>query len=143
MVRLPKPTPAPAVLSHKLLVVPYLYALAMVFLAIWQLIIFPDFLVYVANFLGGEVTTATTVAAILLVSLEVFSVPFLLRLQLSPLARVCSASCTLLVPMAWSVITMATQSFLTPYVLADLLFIVWGAISFWILGGRQALRVKL
>jgi hypothetical protein len=141
--RFPTPTPPPTVTSHKLLIIPYTYVLALVFLAVWQLIVFRDFLPYVASHLGGTVTSKTITAAILLVSLEVFAVPFLLRLRLSPLARLCSAICALLVPITWSVVTMVTQTLDSPYLVAGIVFIVWGGTSFWVLGGQQALRVKL
>jgi hypothetical protein len=143
VIKLPTPTPPPTVAYHKLLLVPYLYVLTLIFLAMWQLIMFPGFLEYIASYLGERVTTLTTVAAVLLVSLEVFAAPFLLRLRLSPLARLCSAVCALLVPIAWSAVTLGMQEITSPYVLANLFFVVWAATSFWILGGQQALKVKI
>jgi hypothetical protein len=143
VIKLPAPTAPPAVVNHKLLLVPYLYVLTLVFLSVWQLIMFPGFLEYIASYGVGSVTTASTVTAILLVVLEVFSVPFLLRLRLSPLARICSAICSLFAPITWSVVTLGMQEITSPYVLANLVFIIWAATSFWVLGGFQALKVRL
>ena len=43
--------------------------------------------------------------AIMLIALEIFSVPFLFRLSLSPLARLLSALCVVLLPCAWTLLT--------------------------------------
>jgi hypothetical protein len=143
VIKLPKATPAPAVFKPKLVLAPYLYVLLLVFLATWQLMTFADFVEYVSGYLGGAVTSTTMFAAVLLVSLEILAVPFLMRLRLSPLARVCSATASLFVPIAWGVVTMANQTLFSVYVPVNLAFIAWAAVSFWTLGGQTALRVRL
>jgi hypothetical protein len=143
VIKLPKPTPPPEVLNHNLLLVPYLYVVSLIFLAVWQLIMFPGFMEYIAGYFGGKATALSITTAILLVSLEVFAAPFLMRLRLSPLARMCSAICALLVPIMWSAVTMGMQQITSPYVVANFVFIVWAATSFWVLGGQQALKVKV
>lgn len=142
MLRLPKPTPPPAIVSRPLILVSYLSIVGLVFLVLWQLISINSFIVYVASYLGGQITNMTLTFALLLVVTEIFALPFLLRLHLSPLARLCSAACVLLVPVVWSVLTLLNQPFNATYIVLDVVGLVWGATAFWAMGGVQALTPK-
>jgi hypothetical protein len=138
-----KATAPPQTENKKLLIIPYTYALVLVTLALWQLIALDSFIPYVGSYLDTDrVTPATTVVAMILIGLEVFSVPFLLRLRLSPLARFCSAVSAFATPLAWAFVTMSGESFNVGYLFADIGFFLWGGISFWVLGGPQATRLQ-
>lgn len=143
MVKLPKPTPPPVPKKRQLLTLSNLFAATMVFFVIWQLVAFADFAQHISAFLSDELTAGLAGVATLLIMLEVFSLPFLLQMRLSPLARLCSAACLLLVPVAWSVVTLTrNDTMFMYYALADMLFILWAAVSFWELGGNKALVIK-
>src|SRR5258707_14472419 len=106
MLRLPKATPAPEIPGKYKVAVPfaYLYILTLVFLILWEAISFSNFTAYVAKFSSAPSATKNLAYAVTLMALEIFALPFLLRLRLSPLARFLSALCVLLVPMFWAVV---------------------------------------
>ena len=89
---LPKATPAPKPNKPLLLVVPYLYATFLVVLVVWQLVIGP----LKAN--APFTVTESPFWVVIFAAAEVFALPFLLRLSLSPLARSASAFLSLVVP---------------------------------------------
>lgn len=92
---MPKPTPSPKVKDRSLLVVPYGYASFLAALALVQLIGFGGF-----DFAGISYETKGSATMVMLLSgVEIFALPFLLRLSLSKLARACSASLSLVAPI--------------------------------------------
>jgi hypothetical protein len=71
-----------------------------------QMVSFEEFVAALRDYnLTGE--RGTVALAIALISLEVFSVPFLFRLTLSPLARLLSALFVVLLPCVWAVLVFA------------------------------------
>lgn len=82
-----KATPAPKVLLKQWFAVPYVYAAVLAVMAVVQLMGIGGF-----DFVGIKYETAGSPAMIaILAGLEIFALPFLLRLDLSPLARFFSA----------------------------------------------------
>ncbi len=80
----------------------WLYAGVLVVMVIAQLFAFEDFIPLIQNYeLPGGQGTATLVAG-LIVIYEVFAIPFLLRMRLSPLFRWFSLICGLLVAAVWA-----------------------------------------
>jgi hypothetical protein len=96
-IRLAKPTPASKVSNKKLLAVPYalaaFFALVLLVLLLRINTFVHDVDMLLANESAAKLTAA--VAAVLLL----FSLPFLIRMNLSPLMRGISALSTLLAPM--------------------------------------------
>lgn len=138
-----KSTPPPRVENKRLLIIPYTYVLVLISLAIWQLVALDSFIPYISRYLEVDsVTSATTLVAMVLIGMEVFSVPFLLRLHLSPLARFCSAALAFATPLAWAFVTMSGDSFNVGYLFINIGFFLWGGVSFWVLGGPQATRLQ-
>lgn len=81
--------------DKRLLVVPFAYAAGLAALALVQLVGFGGF-----DFSGIRLETAGPAWAIIaLATAEIFALPFLLRLKLSPLARACSAVLALVAPL--------------------------------------------
>lgn len=81
--------------------VAWVYATVLVLLALAQLYAFEKFIPLIQSYglPGGEV--AATLLAAVIVTSEVFAVPFLLRMPLSPLMRHCSMVCGLLAAGLW------------------------------------------
>ena len=144
MLKLPKATPAPQTPVQYKAALPfaYLYVLALVFLVLWEAISFTNFTVYVSHFSSAPNTTKNLAYAITIMALEIFALPFLLRLKLSPLARFLSALCTLLVPMFWTVVILVGQPDNYPMIACSVALIVWAALAFMATGGPQALSPK-
>lgn len=136
------PTPAPAIVKPRLLFIPLTYALLLACLAVWQLVMFKEFAEYAGSYLGGSMASGVALVSMVLIGMEVFSLPFLLRLRLSRLARFCSAGLVFLTPLAWAAITTAGSSFNLTYLFINILFFVWGGVSFWVLGGPRAMRLS-
>ena len=81
--------------------VAYMYAFILIIFALSQLFNFNDFLALLESFwLPGGNVTADLLGAIIVVS-EVFALPFLLGMQLSPLMRVMSMVLGWLAPIMW------------------------------------------
>jgi len=135
-----KTTSPPPVRHKRLLIIPYTYVTALIVLILWQLIMLSTFTLYLRDYLGTGATTAATLA-ILLIGIEVFSVPFLLRLHLSPLARFCSAILAFATPLAWIAVITAGNSFNVMYLLINIVIFLWGGLSFWVLGGPKAMHL--
>src|SRR5688572_25286765 len=77
------------------MIVPYVYAAGLAIFAVLQLIGFGGF-----DFAGINFETQGTATSIIILSaVSIFSIPFLLRLTLSPLARACSAVLSLALPL--------------------------------------------
>jgi hypothetical protein len=128
-------------------------------LAIAQMVSFEDFVQALGQYrLGSERGTVTI--AIVLLTLEVFSVPFLFRMSLSRAARYVSALFTAVLPYAWAALTVNVLlnnttvdnagyfgGFLELHVggfvlFLDLLWAVVVAVTFGAIGGKKALRGK-
>lgn len=98
---LAKALAAPKPKSETVKKVAWVYAAILVVMALGQLFAFEKFIPLLQEYhlVGGNGTA--TLAAALIAILEVFSLPFLLRMPLSPLMRWCSLVCSVLVPIAW------------------------------------------
>jgi hypothetical protein len=135
------PTPAPKIVNKKFIALPYAYAVALIALVAWQLVMFERFAPYIAGYLGQGSQASAAVISMVLIGMELFAIPFLLRMQLSPLARFFSAGFAFVVPLAWAVVTMMGGSFNIAYLFFNIGFFAWGGASFWALGGPQAMHL--
>lgn len=144
MLKLPKATPAPETPKKYKVAVPFalLYILALVFVILWEVISFTGFANYIGGFSAAPSVNKNMAYAVTLLALEVFALPFLLRLKLSPAARFLSALCSLLVPMFWMVIILVGQPDNYPMIACSVALIVWAALAFMATGGPQALQPK-
>lgn len=148
----PEATPRYRVLSYGL-------GLLATVMAVAQMVSFEEFVDGLRDYgLTGE--RGTVALAIALISLEVFSVPFLFRLWLSPLARLLSAICVVLSPIAWTALVLAgltggahvsNTGYLGGFLTMQLsglmlaLAVAWVVVvgaAFDRMGGRKALRLK-
>ncbi len=79
----------------------WIYAALLVVMVVAQLFSFEKFIPLIGDYWlpGGQGTTA--LVAGLIVTTEVFALPYLLRMPLSPLMRVCSIGCSFVVPLLW------------------------------------------
>lgn len=138
-----KPTPHPKLKHPRLLFVPYALALALIALVVVQLVGFGGL-----SFGDFSYTTPGSPAWIIFVALvEIFALPFILRLRLSPLARFFSALFTVLAPVLLfgdSLVTLATgtTSYGTTAVWQNFGLVMLGVGSFVILSGTEALKLK-
>lgn len=83
-------TPAPSARTKNTIIIATVYALILVVMAVGQLYGFEKFIPLIESFgLPGGHGTATLVAGMIVIT-EVFAVPFLLRMRLSPLMRAAS-----------------------------------------------------
>lgn len=136
-------TQPPKVSNKRLLVVPFIYAVALAVLAIYMLIGFGGF-----DFAGIKIETQGTAAGILVVSAAaIFSLPFLLGLKLSPLAQTCSALLAIGLPVIYLVEVIFTRDQTTaPVTMFELtvgaVLGVLAIASFNILKGEESLRLK-
>ena len=96
-----KTTPAPKPRTEESRQIAYAYAILLIVLVLCQLFTFDKFLTLLQGFAfpGGDVT-AHLVGSLIVVS-EVFALPFLLELNLSPLMRVVSMVFGWIVPLIW------------------------------------------
>lgn len=138
-----KTTPAPKVRHPSLLVVAYAYAFCLIVLAIFQLMGMGGL-----NFAGLSYQTLGLPAIIAtLAGLEIFALPFVLRLDLSRAARFVSAVFSLAAPLFYLVnmLYLESQQILVPtsadWVLAIGL-IVLGFSAFYSLNGMQAINLR-
>lgn len=98
-------TPAPVPKTKNVTTISIFLAAILVVMAVAQLFSFEEFLLWMASLtLFPNDSVASLVAALIVVS-EVFALPFLLRLQTSPLMRVFSMGCGWLVAGTWLVLT--------------------------------------
>ena len=79
----------------------WVYAAILVVMALGQLYAFEKFIPLITAYglPGGE--TMATVIASLIVFAEIFALPFLLRMRVSPLMRWFSLACSVIVPATW------------------------------------------
>jgi hypothetical protein len=137
-----KQTPAPSVANTKLLLLPYAYAASLMLLVVWQLVMFERFAPYVASYLGDNSQGSAAIIAMVLIGMELFALPFLLRMSLSPLARFMSAGFAFATPLAWAGVTMMSDSFNIMYLLLNVGFFALGSASFWLLGGPRVMHIR-
>lgn len=79
----------------------YFYAILLTIFALGQLFAFNDFITLLDSFwLPGGITMATLLAGVV-VACEVFAIPFLIGMSLSPLMRIASMVLGWLVPVLW------------------------------------------
>jgi len=109
-------TPAPKPHSETAKRIAWIYAASLVVMAVAQLFAFEDFIPQIRNyFLPGGYGTANLVASLIVVT-EIFALPFLLRMPLSPLMRWCSLVCAVVAAFLWvmlSVWAVATDAAIT------------------------------
>lgn len=99
-------TAPPILKTERVKQISLLYAVLLVIMAVAQLYTFDTFVELVSEYnlpLGG---TLAFIVAPLLVVFEVFALPFLLRMKLSPAFRVVSMACGWLVALLWLFITV-------------------------------------
>jgi uncharacterized membrane protein len=135
-----KATNPPKITDKRLVFVPTAYAVVLVGVAVLQLVFFEQFVTAIADYFRAETTPQITAIALSLIAVEIFSLPFLLRLKLSPLARFCSAWITFLAPFFLAALCM-TGLYSSAFLLINIGFIVWGGISFWALDGPKAVHL--
>lgn len=102
----PHTTPAPTPKTKDASKIAIVYAVILVVLVVAQLFTFDDFLSLVGDFgFPGGIRYAHFIAALLVAS-EVFALPFLLRMQLSPAFRWFSMILGWLVAIIWTKISI-------------------------------------
>lgn len=136
-----KSTPAPKLSNPKYAFVAYFYALTLIGFTLFSLVGFGGF-----DFAGLEFeVTGRPFWVFSLALAEVFTLPFVLRLDLSPLARLLSAYLCLLTPLLF----LAYKSFglVNFFGFADYLFglgiFCLGGATFLVLSGPQVVSKKL
>lgn len=95
---------APAPRWRIAVVVAWTYAAVLVVMVLSQLFAFEDFIP-----LMDTDHKVAVIASCLIVFAEVFALPFLLRMPLSPLMRWMSLVCSVLVPTVWLKLAIAAQ----------------------------------
>ncbi len=100
------PTPAPVPKSKHVATMSLFYAVLLVVMVVAQLFTFESFLELIGSFgLPGGLVTAYVVGAVLIAA-QVFALPFLLRMSLSPAFRMLSLLLAGLVADIWLVLTL-------------------------------------
>lgn len=95
----PKSLPAPEPTQRALLSVPYIFAALVTIMLLLQLFAFENFVPLMESMMGSE--RIGRMLAVTMVGVELFSLPFLLRMRLSLLARVASAWLSVILPLLW------------------------------------------
>lgn len=135
-------TSAPKICHEKWVALPYIYAAILTVLALVTLMGVGGF-----DFAGiSYETPGTPELAITIAAMQIFALPFLLRLSLSPLARFISATLALVTPvfLAATLGYLVSQEVITFNATALLgagLLTVLGIASFIVLNGQLALRL--
>lgn len=136
-------TPAPKAKYPKLFVFPYAYAATLTILAVAALMGLGGF-----DFAHiSYETPGIPVLAVAIAGLQIFALPFLLRLPLSNLARFFSATFALIAPffLLGNIAYLMSQQVVVTnaaVVAGGVLLIVLGVASFAVLDGQKALRLK-
>jgi len=101
-----KTTPAPKPRTKESRQIAYAYAIILIVLVLCQLFTFDKFLTLLQGFAfpGGDIT-AHLVGSLIVIS-EVFALPFLLELKLSPLMRVVSMVFGWITPLVWLIMAL-------------------------------------
>ena len=134
-----KATTAPKPKDARLLVITYALATILAGATTLGLMKFEVVTPFLGSVFGLEGTGAQ-VLVLFIAFFHVFSLPFLIRLSLSPLARALSAVLVLLTSVFWMVFALQLQP-LSPLAIAGAaLVMVWAAGSYMILDGPVAIR---
>jgi hypothetical protein len=96
--------PAPSPRSETAKKVAWIYAAVLVVMVVGQLFSFEKFIPLIAGYWLPGGNGATTLMAGLIVVSEVFALPFLLRMPLSPLMRWFSLGCGLVAAVLWVIL---------------------------------------
>lgn len=103
---LAKAQAAPTPRSKTAVRVAWVYAAILVIMLIGQLFAFEKFIPLIQGYwLPGGYGTAVLVACCITIA-EVFALPYLLRMPLSPLMRECSRVLSIIVSIAWGTLTV-------------------------------------
>lgn len=103
---LAKALAAPTPRSKTAVRVAWVYAAILVIMLIGQLFAFEKFIPLIQDYwLPGGYGTAVLIACCIAVA-EVFALPYLLRMPLSPLMRECSRVLSVIVPTTWVVLAV-------------------------------------
>ena len=94
-------TPAPKLKAEYVKYLSWTYALIVTVMVVLQLFAFEDFIPLLGEYILPSGLTTPTFVAVLIVAVEVFALPFLLHMSLSPLMRWLSLVCGLAVAGAW------------------------------------------
>lgn len=81
--------------------VAWVYAAILVVMVFVQLFAFEEFVPLIRNYWLESPLILTTLVACVIVFMEIFALPFLLRMKLSPLMRWFSMACGVLVAIGW------------------------------------------
>lgn len=126
-----KTTPAPAAKSKDVVKISIFYAAILTIFALAQLFTFETFLELFGDFdLPGGVAGGYALATVL-VTLEVFAIPFLLRMRLSPAFRWFSAFAGVAVAVIWLYVSMWVVLHDTPVVTIGFLGTVVSMMPGW------------
>lgn len=110
MVHLTKAVQAGVPRSEAAKVVAWVYVAILTVMVVAQLFAFEDFIPLIANYqLPGDYGTASLVGG-LIVLFEVFALPLLLRMQLSPLFRWFSLVCSVAAALLWVMLAVVGLS---------------------------------
>lgn len=152
-----KTTAAPAPKTDRVKVIAMLYAILLVGMALAQLYSFDEFIELFVGFNFPLTDTLVYLVAPLLIVCEVFALPFLLRMRLSPAFRVVSMACGWLVALKWFLISLwvvttaqpvetvgflGTVGSLTPGWWAVLFSVSLGILAAWASWGMWPLKLK-
>lgn len=101
-----KATPAGQVKSSDSQKIAYIYAFVLVIFVICQLFTYDDFIRLIESFwLSGSLQLANFLGCLIVTS-ELFALPFLLRMDLSPLMRIISMVLGWIAPIIWLVLML-------------------------------------
>lgn len=99
-------TEAPKPKSKESAQIAYLYALLLLVMALCQLFTFDDFIILIESFwLPISDSLAYLLTSVIIVS-EIFAIPFLIRMRLSPLMRIICMILGWLVPLIWVILSL-------------------------------------
>lgn len=101
-----KPTPAPTPKSSQVKQISILFAVLLVIMAVAQLFTYEEFIPLVATFNLPVGETLSYLVVPLLIVCEVFALPFLLRMSLSPAFRFVSMVSGWFVAIIWFLMTL-------------------------------------
>ena len=148
-------TAPPAVKDKRFLIVPYTVAVFIFFILLVTLIAFDKFILTLSNYFQNDLSAKLFACLVVLVLL--FALPYLLRLRLSPLARLISILCSLTAPVLLLMLILFSlenglQSSSPDFAAISLYSKVWAYFealtlfvlsvwSFYILGGEKTFQV--
>lgn len=144
MIHLPLAAAPPKPRTHYASKIAWALAGIILVMTLLHLVRFDKLIPIIDIVLPGDMTWAVAFSCVV-VTMEVFALPFLLRMKLSPLARVCGGLCAVLAPLAWTCLTIwalgdftTTGQFssyvdITPNWWLLIANYVWLGASYWVL----------